>query len=426
MTIIKKYFEQHKFIKSIATLMSGTVLAQLITFLSMILITNFYTVSDFGIYALFISIASIFTVVATGRYELAIILPKHHSIALNIVVLISLISFIFNFILFVLNFLFYDFIVKMFDIEFSYYVLQYLIVFIFFSAVTQSFYYFFNRLADYKIMSLSRLIYSSTNALMMYILGKYNFISNGLMVSCIIANIILLLFYLTKFCQKYKNLTKYIRVSIIKKVICRYKDFPKYSLIGECCSNISLQLPTFLLSIFYNSCVLGYYSLSYRCVIAPLQIITSSFSDVFRREASEAYIRLGNCREQFILFTKRLFMIALILFVPLIFFGKSIFALVFGTEWEVSGIYAQILAPMFILRLVANPMSNVSIITEHQGWGLIIQLLIIVFISTAVIFSKMFFQGEYSVIISFAIAYSIIYIISLFLNYRWSKGEKDA
>ncbi len=104
MPYIKSYFEKHKFIKNIATLMSGTVLAQLITFLSMLLITNFYTASDFGVYALFISVSSIFIVIATGRYELAIILPKHHGTALNILVLIAFISLLFCSALFIFVF----------------------------------------------------------------------------------------------------------------------------------------------------------------------------------------------------------------------------------------------------------------------------------------------------------------------------------
>lgn len=423
MPYIKSYFEKHKFIKNIATLMSGTVLAQLITFLSMLLITNFYTASDFGVYALFISVSSIFTVIATGRYELAIILPKHHGTALNILVLIAFISLLFCSALFIFVFFSYSFIIKYFNIQLGYNVLQLLAVFVFFSSLSQAFYYFFNRFAEYKIMSLSRLIYSLINALTMYFFGKCIIVDNGLVISCVISNIALIIFYLTTFLKKYKILIKYIRLKTIKNLAFKYRDFPRYSLLGECCSNFSLQLPTFLLSVFYNNSILGYYSLSYRCIVAPLQIITSSFGDIFRKEASEAYINLGNCKLQFIIFAKKLFIISLILFLPLLFLGKDIFVFIFGEQWEISGIYAQILAPMFILRLIANPMSNVSIITEHQGWGLIIQLLIIVLVSSAVIFSKMLFESEITVIISFAISYSVVYMISLILNYKWSKGE---
>lgn len=424
MSYIKSYFEKHKFIKNIATLMSGTVLAQLITFLSMLLITNFYTASDFGAYALFISISSIFTVIATGRYELAIILPKHHGTALNILVLIAFISLLFCSALFIFVFFSYSFIIKRFNTQLDYSVLQLLVVFVFFSSLSQSFYYFFNRFAEYKIMSLSRLIYSLINVLAMYFLGKCIIVDNGLVISCVISNIVLIIFYLTTFLKKYKILIKYIRLKIIKNLAFKYRDFPRYSLLGECCSNFSLQLPTFLLSIFFNDSIIGYYSLGYRCIVAPLQIITSSFGDIFRKEASEAYINLGNCKVQFITFAKKLFIISLILFLPMLFFGKDIFVFIFGEQWEISGIYAQILAPMFILRLIANPMSNVSIIAEKQSLDLVFQITIIIVVTVFTLVSKYLFGDNYSVIIAFSIAYSIIYSISFMLNYSWSKGEQ--
>lgn len=424
MPYIKSYFEKHKFIKNIATLMSGTVLAQLITFLSMLLITNFYTASDFGVYALFISVSSIFTVIATGRYELAIILPKHHGTALNILVLIAFISLLFCSALFIFVFFSYSFIIKYFNIQLGYNVLQLLAVFVFFSSLSQAFYYFFNRFAEYKIMSLSRLIYSLINALTMYFFGKYIIINNGLLVSCVIANIVIVVFYLLVFFKKYRKYFLNIKLSIIKKVAFRYKDFPKYGLFGASVGNFAIQLPIFLLSSFYSNSIVGFYSLCHRSITAPLQIITSAFGDVFRHEASIAFNKNGNCKKNFINFAKKLICFGLILFIPLLIFGKEIYSCIFGQEWETAGLYAQILAPMFIFRIVASPLSTVSVIAEKQSLDLVFQIAIIIVVAAFTLVSKYLFDDNYSIIVAFGIAYSIIYLISLVLNYSWSKGEK--
>ncbi len=424
MPYIKSYFEKHKFIKNIATLMSGTVLAQLITFLSMLLITNFYTASDFGVYALFISVSSIFIVIATGRYELAIILPKHHGTALNILVLIAFISLLFCSALFIFVFFSYSFIIKYFDFQLDYNVLKLLAVFVFFSSLSQAFYYFFNRFAEYKIMSLSRLIYSLTNALMMYFFGKYIIINNGLLISCVVTNIVIVAFYLFVFFKKYRNYFFNIKLSVIKKVAFRYKDFPKYGLFGASLQNIAIQFPIFLLSSFYSNLIVGFYSLCHRSITAPLQIITSAFGDVFRHEASIAFNKNGNCKKAFINFAKKLICFGLILFMPLLIFGKEIYSYVFGNEWKTAGLYAQILAPMFIIRIVASPLSTVSVIAEKQSLDLVFQIIIIAVVAIFTLVSKYLFRDNYSVIVAFSIAYSIIYLISLFLNYNWSKGKK--
>ena len=422
MFYIKSYFEKHKFIKNIATLMSGTVLAQLITFLSMLLITNFYTASDFGVYALFISISSIFTVIATGRYELAIILPKRHSTALNILALITFISLVFCFVLFCFISFSYSFIVKCFNIQLDYNVLQLLPIFIFFSSLSQSFYYFFNRFAEYKIMSLSRILYSSCNALMMVFWGKTCLFDNGLIISCLISNLVLVLFYIINFSKKYKNSFWYIRWTVIKILAFRYKNFPKYTLLSTFIENTSLQMPTFLLSIFYNSEIVGYYALSYRCIAAPLQIITTSFGDVFRKNAINVYLKLGNCVELFESFSKKLLCFSLILFFPFIIFGREIFIFIFGIDWEISGIFTQILSPAYILRLIASPMSNITYILEKQKFDLLLQVLNIIIVFSFVYLANLFFNNVYVIIASFTSAYLIIYAISLYLNYNWSKG----
>ena len=70
--MIKKHFNTD-FSKHIITLVTGTGIAQAITFLSAPLLSRFYEPEDFTVFALFSSIAS---VVATARYELVIPLPK--------------------------------------------------------------------------------------------------------------------------------------------------------------------------------------------------------------------------------------------------------------------------------------------------------------------------------------------------------------
>jgi len=72
--------------------MAGTSIAQAIPLAISPILTRIYTPKDFGVFALYISIASIISVVATGRYELAIMLPKKDDDAINLVVLSILIA----------------------------------------------------------------------------------------------------------------------------------------------------------------------------------------------------------------------------------------------------------------------------------------------------------------------------------------------
>ena len=73
-----------EFSRNVLTLMTGTTIAQAIPIAISPILTRIYTPEDFGMFALYMSIASILSVVATGWYELAIMLLKKDEDTVNI------------------------------------------------------------------------------------------------------------------------------------------------------------------------------------------------------------------------------------------------------------------------------------------------------------------------------------------------------
>lgn len=92
--MLKKLKPQSEFSRNVLTLMTGTSIAQAIPLAISPILTRIYTPEDFGIFALYMSVASMIAVTATGRYELAIMLPKKDDDAMNIVALSIVISFL--------------------------------------------------------------------------------------------------------------------------------------------------------------------------------------------------------------------------------------------------------------------------------------------------------------------------------------------
>ena len=62
-------------VRNILILMTGSTIAQAIPIAISPLLTRLYTPEDFGILALYISIASILAVIISMRYEIAIVQP---------------------------------------------------------------------------------------------------------------------------------------------------------------------------------------------------------------------------------------------------------------------------------------------------------------------------------------------------------------
>ena len=78
--------------RDILTLVIGTTIGQAILIVCTPILTRIYTPAEFGVFALYLAITSITSVIATGRYEFAIMLPKKDIEAANIVVLSMMVA----------------------------------------------------------------------------------------------------------------------------------------------------------------------------------------------------------------------------------------------------------------------------------------------------------------------------------------------
>ena len=87
--MLNRLLPRSEFVRNVLTLITGTTIAQAIPIAIGPILTRIYTPEEFGLYGIFIAIVSIVSVVATARYELAIIQPKldkdvNHLVALSI------------------------------------------------------------------------------------------------------------------------------------------------------------------------------------------------------------------------------------------------------------------------------------------------------------------------------------------------------
>src|SRR5690606_10051019 len=63
-------------LKNVFTLLSGTAFGQLIPILISPILTRLYTPEEIGAYSIFFATSNILAIVATGRLEFAILIPK--------------------------------------------------------------------------------------------------------------------------------------------------------------------------------------------------------------------------------------------------------------------------------------------------------------------------------------------------------------
>ena len=364
-----------EFSRNVLTLMTGTTIAQAIPIAISPILTRIYTPEDFGIFAIYMSVASILSVMATGRYELAIMLPKKDEDAINIVALSLIISFLVSFIVLLIVFLFNASITALLgNPEISSW-LYFIPLSVLLTGIYQSFNYWSNRKKQYKRLATSRVVQSGTTASSNLAMGFSGFGSGGLIGSSLlgqgVATFVLGRIIFKEDRNRFGNI-KRLKIFALGR---RYISFLTVNLPHTFLNVLSSNFPVLLISYFFGNLVTGFYSISNRVIVAPIGIITNSYGQVFLQHISSSII---SQKEKEFFFKKTVYRILGYSFVPfllLFFFLPQLFQTIFGKNWIEAGIYGQILIPMLYFRFVGSIVSSVTVVYNQQQKALKIEII---------------------------------------------------
>jgi O-antigen/teichoic acid export membrane protein len=370
--MFKKFLVKSEFAGNVLTLMTGTTIAQAIPIAISPILTRIYTPDDFGVLALFISIATIFGTISNGRYELAIILPEKDEDAINIVALGTIITTSLSLFLFLIIVIFHDYFVYLLkspDISVWLYFVPLTILFI---GIYNVLNYYNTRLKNFNIIAKAGVYKSSGMVLVQLVIGFLKAGAAGLIIGQMMS-------YLSGNIRMFRETIKdkiLLQKISKKKIIAnsqRYIDFPKYSLPGGFANILSQHLLNIFTSILFSVSSLGFYSLANRMLGMPTALIGNSFSQVYFQQATKEKHLTGKATKTFNSTVNKLFIIALPIFSILFFIVEDLFAIVFGEEWIIAGTYAKILLPLFFVRMVVSPVTVTNSIFEKQKISLLWQ-----------------------------------------------------
>lgn len=397
--------------------MTGTTIAQAIPIAISPILTRLYTPEDFGILALYMSIASIMIVFATGRYELAIMLPENDGDAMHIVVLSMLIAFFVSLLLLFIVYFFNDDITNLLgNAEISHW-LYFIPLTVFLTSLYQSFYYWGNRSKEYKKLAKSNIVRSSAMATSNVGMGWSGIGVSGLIVSGIVGQGIATAILGKMILDKDQALLQKITRSKLFAVSKRYSKFPKYDVFAALSNILAHQSVYILFNSMFNATIAGYYYLTQRILGLPITFIASAILDVFKERATEEYRQNGYAKDIYIATFKKLFILSFFPSIILYFVVVDMFILFFGESWAIAGEYAQILIPMFFIKFISSPLSFMFYISEKQQYHMLMQTLFLV----SVFISFSFMDTAKEIISTISILFSLVYISYLYASAKLAK-----
>lgn len=361
--MIKILRNRSDFIKNALKLVAGTAVAQAISFLVSPVITRLYTPADFGIFTFIISIVGGFGLIATLRYEMAVVLPKEEKNAVNIVFLSLGIAFMLSLGLAIGIFAFNVWFLKSGLIDPVYHQWLYVIpVMVFLVASGNVFQNWFNRQKEYKTLALSKIFNSVGNNAVTLIMGIAGIGVWGLLLGNFTGLLFFNLLFVFMLISRYRGHYKHYDRRLHKALAYQYKDLPLANTPQMLVELIQLYGIVFLIQAFYSSETLGWYSLAQRLLQAPMWLIGTSICQIYYKDASERFALDGNITGLLRKTTQMATLTALPVLVVMMTIGPWLMALIFGSTWRMSGEIARILAPWFFFDFIRYSISQTPLV----------------------------------------------------------------
>ena len=356
---------------------AGSGLSQVLLLLAAPILTRLYTPEDFGIFSIYVAVATFLSMVLFLRYELAIPLSRSLTNTLSIfkacLIAGSVISLVTLGVLYCLP---SDIFQSVNNPE--YYLPLWLIPVTAFSLSLLNLLRFWLVKANrFDIIALSR---GSVSVLLLtgqLIGGWFKVGYFGLVVGHIFGNVITAVALVGVVFRKHFLALRHIRLNSIKKVLKKYVNFPKYIVFSDALLTFGAQAPAVVIASAYSVPQAGFFALAYRVALAPVVILAESFGKVFM---SRALILKSDPTLPF--FIKKFYLvlvrIAIVPFLIIALTASGLAIFVFGERWVDSGDYITLLVPTAFSIFVFVPVMTLFIVLERQKMELRCQFFILV------------------------------------------------
>lgn len=419
MTRVKKFFFGKTFIRNVLVLTGGTAFAQLLVVAVSPLLTRMYGPDDFGTLAVYASLLSVLAVIASLRYELAILLPEKEEDAANIMVLSLLTLVGMTALTGTFVWMFGDVLVQWVNAPALGPYLWLLPCSVFGVGLYQILNYWSVRKREFGRVAATKVRQSTTQVITQIACGLMAWRPLGLLLGDAIGRI-------GGSGTLARNVLRTDRESLravcgarMKQMAVRYKRFPLLTSFSSLFNSAGLQLPPLLLVAFFGTQIGGFYALVQRVVGAPMTMVGQSVAQVFFGES--ACLARENPKELKKLYFKAAGKLLLFGSIPiglLALIAPWAFELIFGDAWKEAGVYIQIMAPGFIAQFVVVPLSQTLNMLERQGIQLAWDIFRFVVIIGGLVLSSVLKLPAREAIIIYGAGMFVCYVVLFFLSAR--------
>ena len=410
------------FVRNVGILAGGTAFAQILAAAAMPLLTRLYTPDEFGTLAVFMSLTTVFAVVANLRLDLAIPIPKSDTIA-NLLLVTALASTVL-----ISGTLLIGALAMPVSIagwlgrpQLAPY-LWLVPVSIFLAAAYTSLQFWASRHKLFPLITYTRLTRAAGGVGAQVALGFAGLSAAGLLIGQVLYNGLGVIAIgrraTASVVAAFRNWSwKRWRLSLH-----RYKKFPQFTMPEALANTAGAELPLILIAIYAGGAEAGYVLLIVRLMGIPMGLVGGSVAQVFLSDAG-AKFRDGTLGH----FTRRaMLVLAAIGAPPLIIAGLAspyVFPWLFGVEWQRAGDLVIWFVPWFALQFIVSPVSSTLHIAGKNGLAFSLQIFGLA-MRTFPIFFLIFYNLDFNLSIVFAMCSGFFYLVYIVVLYTLTIGAR--
>lgn len=355
-------------VSNVLILMSGTAIAQAISWIAAPVLTRIFTPDSYGVLAVFVSLAALLSVLGTLRYDQAILLEQDEDSAGRILILCLFFSICVAALALVagvtlsgpLGELYPDSEIIGFSIWIPLLALT--------MGVRTAAGMWSVRSKRFKKVASSDVLDAGCRVTVQLTAGLLGAGTAGLIGGPVVgttAAAVFLAAYIIK-----GGVPGYLRHLDVRKtwlLAKRHYRFPLYSAPTAVFERFSKRSPVFLFAIFFSPVEVGYYWLASTVLVQPIRLLARSTRKAYYQRAVELSQKGKSLAPIFIKTTCAMGVFPILPMACLVLFGPQLFEFVFGAEWRRAGEYAQWLSLIPIVTLMRMPSIQLAPIYNQQG-----------------------------------------------------------
>lgn len=418
--------KESDFIRNIFVLFSGSLLSQLIPFIALPFLQKyFYSPADFGLLAIFISFCELFANVATCKLEYGIVIQRRIKNAINLLYGAVRVMLLVMVVSAVIALIFKKQLAQYFGeprLE-SYMFLLPLYVIVFSLSEIAS--YWFNRKKAFKIISLSKVIQTSSSESIKFIAGFFHFGPLGLIIGRVSGFVFANVYYLRMFFKKDRKTLQLINRKHSNQMVKENNKFIFFTtpsvFIGNLINVVYLQL--FL--VYFGEDIVGMIGVSMTYLSAGFGVVAISFSQVFYSKVAETKSK-EKLLEMYKRFAKNLMLVALVPILVVYLIPASWVAQLLGEKWLYLMDIARIMVLWLAVWFVSSSLSFIYMRLRKQQVMMIYDFIHLLLIVTG------FFAGYWSnltlngALWGFTIAQMIFYLFVIYIAIHFIKRTDES